>query len=74
YFLRLGKRVEEADFHFRFDKDKETAMIIVDEINTIIAILSDDDKSKVKVSEEQSINPADVMDSIHKKIEGIIVY
>lgn len=75
YFLRLGKRVEEADFHFRFGNDKETAMIIVDEINTIIAILSDDEnKSKLKVSDEQGIDPADIMDAIHKKVEGIIVH
>jgi uncharacterized alpha-E superfamily protein len=74
YFLRLGKRVEEADFHFRFDKDIETGMIIVDEINAIIGILSSaDDKSKMKKYKEQSINREDIMDGIHKKIEGIIV-
>lgn len=74
YFLRLGKRVEEADFYFRFGNDKETAMIIVDEINAIIDVLSDDkNRNKLKLSEEQGINPAEIMDTIHKKIEGIIV-
>ncbi|MFA6196307.1 MAG: alpha-E domain-containing protein [Sulfurimonas sp.] len=72
YFLRLGKLVEEADFHFRFDKDKELAMIIVDEIHTIIDILSTDTQSQQQ-SQKQSENTEDIMDSIHKKIEGIIV-
>ncbi|MCX6051308.1 MAG: alpha-E domain-containing protein [Campylobacterales bacterium] len=72
YFLRLGKLVEEADFHFRFDKDKELAMIIVDEIHAIIDILSTDAQSQSQ-SQKQSENTENIMDSIHKKIEGIIV-
>ena len=73
YFLKLGKLVEEADFHFRFDKDRELAMIIVDEINIIIDILSTDTQSQQQL-QKQSENTEDIMDSIHKKIEGIIVH
>lgn len=74
YFLRLGKLVEEADFHFRFDKDKEHAMIIVDEIHAIIEILSTNSDQKMKQRQEQSSNNEDIMDAIHKKIESIIVH
>jgi hypothetical protein len=49
-------------------------MIIVNEINTIIDILSSaDNKSKMNESQEQSINTDEIMDGIHKKIESIIV-
>ncbi len=73
YFLRLGKLVEEADYHFRFDKDKEVAMVIVDEIHTILGILSTDKDMQSKQTQEQSINHEDIMDTIHKKIESLIV-
>ncbi|MDO8454772.1 MAG: alpha-E domain-containing protein [Sulfurimonas sp.] len=74
YFLKLGKLVEEADFHFRFDKDQELAMVIVDEIHTIIDILTTDKESQMKQSQNQDINQEDIMDAIHKKIESIIVH
>jgi uncharacterized alpha-E superfamily protein len=74
YFLRLGKLVEEADFHFRFDADKELAMIIVDEIHTIIDILGTDRENEMKQSQNQSGDHKDIMSAIHKKIEDIIVH
>lgn len=74
YFLRLGKRVEEADFYLRFYKERKAAIvIIVNEINTIIDILSDDESTQ-KQSQEQKINTDNIMDDIYKKIEGLIVH
>lgn len=73
YFLRLGKLVEEADFHFRFDKDKEHAIIMVDEIHTIIEILSTSNQSQSQTQEKHSVDGT-IMEAIHKKIESIIVH
>lgn len=73
-FIRLGKLVEEVDFYLRFDKDKETTMIIVDEIHAIIDMLSDENEDNTNQSQEQSsANAENIMDNIHKKIEGLIV-
>jgi uncharacterized alpha-E superfamily protein len=75
YFLRLGKLVEEADFHFRFDKDNRLAMIIVDEIDAIVALFSQEEEKKEysETSQQQSASHQDIMSAIHKKIESIIV-
>jgi uncharacterized alpha-E superfamily protein len=72
YFLRLGKLVEEADFHFRFDKSQELAMIIVDEIDVIIDILSSE--HEMLQSQKQKADSQNIMENIHKKVESIIVH
>lgn len=72
-FIRLGKLVEEVDFYLRFDKDKETTMIIVDEIHAIIDMLSDKTEANTQSQEQSSASADSIMENIHKKIEGLIV-
>ena len=73
YFVRLGKLVEEADFYFRFHNEDEYSETIVNEIHTILDILSDEESSKNTQTQKQSGNASDTMGIIYKKIEGIIV-
>lgn len=40
YFLALGKNVEKVDFHLRIGKAKEYAIVVMDEIDSIVKILA----------------------------------
>jgi uncharacterized alpha-E superfamily protein len=74
YFLRLGQLVEKADFNFRFDDDKETGIIIIEEINKILQSLDDDKKVKSQQTQTQELDYEVIIDDIHKKIESLIVH
>lgn len=74
YFIRLGKLVEETDFHFRFRGDRALAATVVNDINIIIAILSDEKDADSAKIEKWYENHENAMDVIHKKIEEIIIY
>lgn len=74
YFIRLGKLVEETDFHFRFRGDRTLAITVVNEINSILRILSDGKEMDFLENEKWYDENENIMDAIHNKIEEIIVY
>jgi uncharacterized alpha-E superfamily protein len=71
YFMKLGKLVEEADFHFRFGKHKHLAMAKVEDINIIIDILNE--KSQTQTSCQYS-QDEEIMNSIHERISAMMVF
>lgn len=72
YFIQLGKLVEEADLSLRLDKDKELALVIIDEIDTIVHTLAPDAPYY-----EPQFNPesdtVDMLNAVNNKIKKIIV-
>lgn len=69
YFIRLGKLVEKVDFHLRTGKDREFALIMMDEIDAIVSILAPEASFKPhNVGELHEI----ILDSINAKINKII--
>jgi uncharacterized alpha-E superfamily protein len=73
YFVRLGKLVEEADFYFRFHNEDEYSETIVNEIHSIMDILSGEENKKNTQAQKQSGNATQTMNIIYKKIESIII-
>jgi hypothetical protein len=73
YFLRLGQLVEKADFNFRFDEDKETGIVIIEEINKILQSLDEDGTVKTEQTQSQELDYEVIINDIHKRIESLIV-
>jgi uncharacterized alpha-E superfamily protein len=73
YFLRLGQLVEKADFNFRFDDDKETGIVIIEEIHKILQSLDEDKVIKVEQTQTQELDYEAIIDDIHKRIESLII-
>ncbi len=73
YFVRLGKLVEEADFYFRFHPEDEHSQTIINEVHTILNILSGEESSNSVQSQVQSGDASQTMNTIYKKIESIII-
>lgn len=72
YFIRMGKLVEKVDFHLRINQDKSLALIMLDEIDTIVSILTDNNEPRSKVqygilSQEELIN------IVNNKINLVVV-
>lgn len=70
YFIRLGKLVEKVDFHLRLEKNKEFSLIMLEEINNIVAILAPDYKFKYY---DENDSYETILNSINTKINKIIV-
>lgn len=70
YFIRLGKNVEKVDIHLRLAKDKEYALVVMKEIDSIVSILAPDAQFKPHTIDEDD---AIILDSINNKINKIIV-
>ncbi len=71
YFLALGKNVEKVDYQLRLGKDKEYAIVVMDEIDTIVKILAPNAVfTKVHNSGEDT---SEILKSINNKINKIIV-
>jgi len=71
YFLRLGKNVEKVDFHLRIGKNNEYAMVLMEEIDTIVSILAPDASF---TPHDVSEDPQVILNSINNKINKIIEY
>jgi len=74
YFLRLGQLVEKADFNFRFDADKETGLVIIEEINKILKSLDEEHTLATEQTQTQGLDYEAIINNIHKKIESLIVH
>lgn len=73
YFFRLGKIVEELDFHLRFGADKDITEIVIKNINVIIMKLSCENESDVEVYEHLKSDFDDIIGEIDRRIAKIIV-
>ncbi len=70
YFIRLGKLVEKVDFHLRLGRNKEFALVMMDEIDTIVSILAPN--AAFKPHDENEAHEV-ILQSINAKINKIIV-
>ena len=70
YFLAMGKNVEKVDIHLRLAKDKEYALIVMKEIDSIVSILAPHASFKPHDTEESD---EVILASINNKINKIIV-
>ncbi|WP_428738065.1 alpha-E domain-containing protein [Sulfurimonas sp.] len=71
YFLILGKNVEKVDFHLRLGKNKDYAMVIMEEVDTIVSILA----PEATFTPHDASEPASViLESMNNKIHKIIEF
>ena len=70
YFIAMGKNVEKVDMHLRLAKDKEFALIVMKEIDTIVSILAPNAQFKPHTIDEDD---EEILSSINNKINKIIV-
>ena len=71
YFMRFGKNVETVDVQLRLGREKEYALIILDEIDNIISILGFEEH-RMHHSESDSIEA--ILDSVNTKVNQLIKY
>lgn len=71
-FIRMGKLVEEADFRLRFDKDAAITATVIEEIDAIVKVLSEDDEA-AKQTQSQSSDADDLITVVNTKINQVIV-
>ncbi len=71
-FFRMGKLVEEADFRLRFNKDAAITDTVIQEIDAIVKVLSEDD-APAKQTQSQSSDESDLITLINTKIHQVIV-
>ena len=71
-FFRMGKLVEEADFRLRFNKDAAITDTVIQEIDAIVKVLSEDD-APAKQTQSQSSDETDLITLVNTKIHQVIV-
>jgi uncharacterized alpha-E superfamily protein len=69
YFIRLGKLVEKVDFHLRQECDQDFAHVIIDEIETIVAILA----QNYTPQSFKHLESGALIEMINRKIDYIIL-
>ena len=72
-FIRMGKLVEEADFRLRFNQDEKITMEVIEEIDAIVKVLSEDEEEPAKQTQSQSNDESDLITEVNTKINQIIV-
>ncbi len=71
YFIILGKNVEKVDFHLRLGKNKDYAMVIMEEVDTIVSILT----PEATFTPHDASEPASIiLESMNNKIHKIIEF
>ena len=71
-FFRMGKLVEEADFRLRFNKDAAITDTVIQEIDAIVKVLSEDD-APANQTQSQSSDESDLITLVNTKINQVIV-
>ncbi|MEA3523281.1 MAG: alpha-E domain-containing protein [Campylobacterota bacterium] len=71
-FFRMGKLVEEADLRIRFNKDEAVTLSVIEEIDSIVLMLQEDDETSTQ-SQSQSNEEVDLLSEVNTKINKIIV-
>ncbi len=69
-FIRFGKLVERADFRIRFGKDEDVTLSIIQDIDTIIETLKDEDSTVQAQTQESN---RDLLAIVNAKIHQVIV-
>ena len=72
-FIRMGKLVEEADFRLRFNQDEKITMEVIEEIDAIVKVLSEDEEEPAKQTQSQSNDESDLITELNTKNNQIIV-
>ncbi len=72
YFIKLGKVVEETDFCFRFNEDETHINNVINDVYTVLSILSSEDKPNAAIT-PNNLNHQEVMSEIHKQIQSVII-
>ena len=70
YFIRLGKLVEKVDSHLILERNKNFSLVVMDEIDMIVSILSPDAEFK---PHDENDSYEVILDSINSKINKIII-
>lgn len=75
YFFRLGKLVEEADFHIRFGREKEVDGdgMVMYEIYSIIHFLAPETDLKSFYKKSELMTQEEILDMIYQMVDTIIV-
>jgi uncharacterized alpha-E superfamily protein len=70
YFIAMGKNVEKVDMSLRVGRDKEFALVVMKEIDTIVSILAPNASFQ-----PHDVNDSDevILNSINNKINKIIM-
>ncbi len=72
-FFRMGKLVEEADLRIRFDKDEVVTLSVIEEIDSIVLMLQEEDNETPTQSQTQGDEEVDLLGEVNTKINKIIV-
>jgi len=71
-FIKMGKLVEEADLRIRFNKDEAITVTVIEEIDAIVKVLSEDEEP-VKQTQSQNSEENDLMGVVNTKINQVII-
>ncbi|MEN8302891.1 MAG: alpha-E domain-containing protein [Campylobacterota bacterium] len=71
-FIRMGKLVEEADLRLRFNKDAAITETVIEEIDALVEVLSEDEEP-VKQTQSQSNQEGDLISAVNTKINQVII-
>ncbi|MBU0631807.1 alpha-E domain-containing protein [bacterium] len=72
YFIKLGKVVEETDFCFRFNENETHTNNVINDVYTVLEILSTGDKPD-RTYLQTKMGHQEVMDAIHQQIQSVII-
>ncbi len=70
-FVRFGKLVEEADFRIRFNKDEDVTLSIIDEIDTLVELLSEEDTPAQRQIQDSTED--ELLSIVNSKIHKVII-
>lgn len=71
-FIRMGKLVEEADLRLRLNKDAAITETVIEEIDAIVQVLSEDEEP-VKQTQSKGSEEMDLISVVNTKINQVII-
>ena len=72
-FIKMGKLVEEADLRIRFNTDEAITATVIQEIDAIVKVLSEDEEEPTKQTQSQGSEESDLMSVVNTKINQVII-
>lgn len=72
-FIRMGKLVEEADLRLRLNKDEVITNTVIEEIDAIVKVLSEDEEESAKQTQSQSSEESNLISVVNTKINQVII-
>jgi len=73
HFLKLGRLIENLDFHLRFSGDDEHASNIKESINGITDFLISQSESEGVQTQTQTNTDENIIDVLHSKVQALII-